>query len=293
MKPKVSVRMVTYNHERFIGEAIDSVLCQNVNFPYEIVIGEDCSSDNTRMIVQEYQRRHPDVIRLLLNERNMGSRYNTYNTRKACRGEYIAFLDGDDYWTSPDKLQKQADLLDENPQLTICCHKAQIIYEDGRSGPVYPNQPLKPILTLEDTLPQNVMPSCSMFFRNRLFEAMPKVFESVPIGDWPIQVCCLKKGKAGYIDEVLGVHRFHSSGIWTQGGDKSPQVRIRQTQWNILFYKAADIYLESQYKDLIAGLIAAKKKELREFRVELVKERLRTTFPGMYGIYRAIKGSGR
>jgi glycosyltransferase involved in cell wall biosynthesis len=290
MQPKVSVRMVTYNHERFIGEAIDSVLCQNVNFSYEIVIGEDCSSDNTRLIVQEYQRRHPDVIRLLLNERTIGSRHNTHHTRQACRGEYIAFLDGDDYWTSPDKLQKQADILDQNPQLTICFHKAQIVFEDGRKGNTHPMQPLKPILTLEDILSENLMPSCSMMFRSHIFESIPKEFALVPFGDWPIQVCCLIHGKAGYIDEVMGVYRFHAGGTWTEGGGNIPEVWIRQIRGALLFYKAVDTYLDYRYRDLLNAAIAKNTDLLRTYRIEHIKRRLKKTFPASYKTFRFIKG---
>ena len=102
-QPKVSVRIVTYNHERFIGQAIDSVLMQTVNFPYEIVIGEDCSTDNTRRIVMDYRDRYPDKIRLLLHEQNVGQHANIMRTEAACRGRYMANLDGDDYWTDPCK----------------------------------------------------------------------------------------------------------------------------------------------------------------------------------------------
>lgn len=291
MTPKVSVRMVAYNHERFIGEAIDSVLRQKVDFPYEIVIGEDCSTDNTRGILEEYRRRHPGIIRLLLNEKNRGSRCTTYRAREACRGKYIAFLDGDDYWTSPDKLQRQADLLDRNPDLTISCHQARIIQADGREGPVYPGGagPLNPVLSIKDALVQNVMPSCSMFFRNGIVGALPREFRRVPMGDLPIQLCCLTKGNAGYIAEIMGAHRFHSEGMWTRGGGNDPWLKIRQARWYILFYKAADLYLKGEYRELIAGLIAARGQEIRSLLPELIKSRVRTTFPGMLGLYRAVK----
>lgn len=106
---KVSVLMITYNHEKFIAQAIDSILMQQVNFDYEIVIGEDCSTDGTRAIVIQYQKEYPDKIRLLLPEENLGMHKNFVQTFRACQGEYIALLEGDDYWTSPRKLQKQVD----------------------------------------------------------------------------------------------------------------------------------------------------------------------------------------
>ena len=96
---KLSVLMITYNHENFIAQAIDSVLRQDVNFGYEIVIGEDCSSDRTRSIVMAYEKKHPEKIRLLLPEQNLGMMGNFMQTLQACRGEYIAIVEDDDYWT--------------------------------------------------------------------------------------------------------------------------------------------------------------------------------------------------
>jgi len=87
---KVSIRITTYNHEPFIAQAIESVLMQEVNFDYELIIGEDCSTDRTRQRVKDYQRQYPDKIRLFLPERNMGQRHNLLQTLKACRGQYIA-----------------------------------------------------------------------------------------------------------------------------------------------------------------------------------------------------------
>ena len=101
------------------------VLMQKVDFPYEIVIGEDCSTDRTREILLDYKRQYPDKIRLLLNEKNMGRRYNARNTLFSCTGDYIANLDGDDYWTDERKLQKQINFFSKHPDCTICFHNVK------------------------------------------------------------------------------------------------------------------------------------------------------------------------
>ena len=119
---KVSVTIITYNHEKFIRKTLDSVLMQKVNFQYEIVIGEDCSTDNTKKILLEYQNKHPGKIRLLLAENNQGLVRNFMQTYRACKGEYIATLDGDDYWISSRKLQKQVDFLDRHGDFSMCFH---------------------------------------------------------------------------------------------------------------------------------------------------------------------------
>lgn len=114
-EPMVSIGMATYNHEKYIARAIESVLMQEVSFSYELVIAEDCSTDHTREIVVEYQKKYPEVIRLILHDENVGMQENSNCLRRACRGKYRANLEGDDYWLSSDKLQRQVDFLEKNP----------------------------------------------------------------------------------------------------------------------------------------------------------------------------------
>jgi glycosyltransferase involved in cell wall biosynthesis len=115
-EPLVSVKMITYNHAPYIAQAIEGVLQQKTNFLFELVIGEDCSTDGTREIVFEYQKKYPDIIRVITSDRNIGGRKNSYRATKACRRKYIAFCEGDDYWHQPLKLQKQVDYLESHPE---------------------------------------------------------------------------------------------------------------------------------------------------------------------------------
>src|SRR5438552_12195437 len=135
---KVSVSVITYNQEEFIAQAIDSILQQEVDFDYEVVIGEDASTDGTREIVLDFEKRYPDRIRVLLRDHagaesdraaGLGGKTNFVQGLKACRGEYIALLDGDDYWTDPGKLQRKGDLLDNHLNFAISCHKGRRFYE--------------------------------------------------------------------------------------------------------------------------------------------------------------------
>ena len=123
---KLSVAMITYNQERYIGQAIESVLAQRVNFDYEIVIGENCSTDGKREIVMDYQRRYPERIVLILRAAEPSALCGTSSrVLTACRGQYLTILEGDDYWTSVDKLEKQVDFLDAHPDCGLCCHRVQ------------------------------------------------------------------------------------------------------------------------------------------------------------------------
>jgi len=114
--PTVSILTITYNHELFIAQAIDGFLIQETNFDFEIVIGEDCSTDNTRKIIEEYQKKYPTKIKLLPSNTNLGIEANFYRTMQACNGKYIAICDGDDYWTDKNKLQLQVDFLENNKE---------------------------------------------------------------------------------------------------------------------------------------------------------------------------------
>lgn len=114
--PVVSVKMLTYNHAPFIAKAIEGVLQQKTTFPIELVIGEDCSTDDTRKIVFDYQKKYPYIIRVITSGRNVGMKINGHRTFKACRGSYIAFCEGDDYWHNFNKLQLQFDYLENHPE---------------------------------------------------------------------------------------------------------------------------------------------------------------------------------
>ena len=112
----VSVKMLTYNHAPHIAKAIECVLAQKTDFAFELVIGEDCSTDGTREIVFDYARRYPDAIRVVASNKNVGSHINNNRTRAALRGKYIAWCEGDDYWQRKDKLQLQVDYLEAHPE---------------------------------------------------------------------------------------------------------------------------------------------------------------------------------
>jgi len=119
MTPLVSVKMITYNHELFIAKAIEGVIRQEISFPFELIIGEDCSTDRTFQIVLEYQKNYPNIIRIITSDQNIGMTKNNYRLEKVCRGKYIAYCEGDDYWHNPEKLKKQVDYLDAHPEVGL------------------------------------------------------------------------------------------------------------------------------------------------------------------------------
>lgn len=119
--PLVSVWVITFNQEAYLENTLNGILMQKVNFNYEIVIGEDCSTDNTKEICINFQKKYPEKIKLILNEKNIGMISNFIQTAKACKGKYVAFCEGDDYWVDPLKLQTQVDFLEANPEYGMVC----------------------------------------------------------------------------------------------------------------------------------------------------------------------------
>lgn len=211
--PKVSVCMITYNHEKYIAQAIESVLMQKTNFDYELVIGEDCSTDKTKKVIIKYKNRYPDKIKAIMNKKNLGMIPNFIQNLRACSGQYIALLEGDDYWTSPHKLQRQVDFLDINQDYTISSHNVYVIQEGSKSQPIeWLGIDCKTDSTLEDRLRYGSGgATCSLVFRRKSIIPLPKWFYTLPSGDWPLQVLCTSKGKMHYFSEVMGVYQTNTS----------------------------------------------------------------------------------
>lgn len=126
--PLVSIKMITYNHEPHIEQAIKGVLSQRTNFAFELVIGEDCSIDGTRQIVLDYQRKYPNNIQVITSDKNVGSRKNGIRTALACKGKYLALCEGDDYWHNPEKLQKQVNYMESHPECGLTCSDFDMHY---------------------------------------------------------------------------------------------------------------------------------------------------------------------
>lgn len=142
MDYKVSVILITYNHKKYAEKALRSVLAQETDFAYEVVIGDDCSTDGTADILRRIAAEYPEheakgpgdrQIRLFIRKENTGGRptLNVYETTKRCTGEYLAYLEGDDYWTDTGKLQKQVDFLESHPEYTACTHSMYMVDEEN------------------------------------------------------------------------------------------------------------------------------------------------------------------
>jgi glycosyltransferase involved in cell wall biosynthesis len=212
---KVSVCMITYNHEKFIEQAVNSVLMQQTNFDFEVIIGEDCSTDRTREILVVLQKKHSDKIKLVLNPENIGMIPNFVKVLSMARGDYIALLEGDDYWTDPYKLQKQHDYLESSPEyVLVCSNVLQVNEEDPKGAPIvfFSQDEQSFDFGTAELMVKNPCPTLTVFFRNGLIKDFPELYFEGIGGDRPLYLLLSRFGQCRFVNEVTGVYRIHSGG---------------------------------------------------------------------------------
>jgi glycosyltransferase involved in cell wall biosynthesis len=207
--------MITYNHGRFIKEAIESVLNQQTNFEVQLIIGEDCSTDNTRNICEDFAKKNSREILLLPVTGNLGMMKNFVRTFEKCDGDYIAFLEGDDYWTDPLKLQKQVDFLSANPDYSLCFHNTQMKMDRNNEKRewILHQKMEKDTFVTKDVLGPWFVPSCTSVFTNYPDFVLPPWYHNCKYGDLPFMLLLSLKGKFKYLDEVMAAYRLHDTGM--------------------------------------------------------------------------------
>jgi glycosyltransferase involved in cell wall biosynthesis len=242
---KVSVSITTYNHEPYIAQAVEGVLAQETDFDFEVVVGDDCSTDGTRAVILDLARRHPGRIRPIFPEKNFGDggKRIFLETIKACQGRYIATMDGDDYWTSPNKLQLQVELLDSHPECSMCFHDVLKVYDDGsRPSERYNGPTPKRLWTLDDAFERCFAAACSPLFRREVLDGLPPWYLELPFGDWPLLVLAARQGPIVYLDEVMGVYRIHAGGMWSR------LTSIARLEGILAFYRQLEAGLGPAYR---------------------------------------------
>ncbi|MDC1405963.1 glycosyltransferase [Akkermansiaceae bacterium] len=262
--PLVSVCVHTYNHAEFIMEALDSALMQEANFPFEIIIGDDGSTDGASEIIDRYQREYPDKIKILRSAENLGKhtgngRLNFIRGLRACRGKYIALLEGDDYWTDAKKLQKQVDLLEKYPEHMACFHLVEATNDTEADFPLaYPPANLQHDIRLADLLLTNCCQTCSVVFRAKLMQPYPAWMLNVAPGDWAIFLYLTQYGTIAYIPEKMANYRVHAGGSWSQSSQNSRDKKALEMMNSFLAH--ADFSLVREQCHDIGSILRARIK---------------------------------
>lgn len=223
----LSVCIITYNHGKYIAQAIDSVLAQKTTFPFEIIIGEDGSSDETSDIVMSYRDRYPDKIRVLSQDRKnviyingrATGRYNFLETLSDARGKYIAPLEGDDFWIDVDKLQQQVEFLDANPQIAVCGHWVSNVDEYGKTleKQMLTGERCPHTFLMRDVFDGIPLHLNSLVIRKKCLARLSEypLTKKIPALDNYLMLILMLYGQGCCIPKTMSAYRIHSGGIWT------------------------------------------------------------------------------
>lgn len=215
--PVVSIWCITYNHVKFIREAVGGFLMQETTFPVEILIHDDASTDGTADIVRSYQAKYPQLFRAILQTKNQWSK--GIKPRKfltpLVRGQFTALCEGDDYWTDSLKLNKQVSAMNANPQVSASFHAVSMVNEAGDVLEIRPAQPVPTRLAFRDIVIRNHLLTCSIVYRSSVTSESCAWSKMLPMGDWPLQVNLARYGDLLGIDDNMGCYRRHQGGVWT------------------------------------------------------------------------------
>ncbi|ARV06776.1 hypothetical protein BTO04_08795 [Polaribacter sp. SA4-10] len=225
--PLLSVCLITYNHVNYIQQAIEGVLMQEVDFAWELVIADDFSTDGTREVLLEYQDKYPDFIKLILQERNVGVTINGIDLLTYPEAKYIAYFDGDDYWTDPFKLQKQVDFLERNADFVICFHPVKIWNEnDQKLEDDYITRNVSETTDIYELAKGNYIHTPSVLFRNGLIKEYPDEFYKSPVGDYFLHMLNAQFGKIKKLPDVMAVYRVHVNSVWSNNKQQGEKIIV-------------------------------------------------------------------
>lgn len=252
----VSVVCITYNQEKYIAEAIESFLMQETNFDYEILIHDDASTDATPEIIRQYEEAHPDLIKPVYQKENQYSKgihvldfYKSY-----AKGKYIAICEGDDYWTDPNKLQKQVDYMEAHQDCSACVHAACLV--DAKTHKTVGK--VRPSLRSRDYTPEEViLGGGGLFATNsimyaRAFSKRPEFFYNCSIGDFPLMIHLALSGRLHYMDACMSAYRIGGDNSWTAKMSKA-SIEIKKKHMDRIenMLKEVDEYTKKEYNDII------------------------------------------
>ena len=211
MSPLLSILCISYNHDKFIGEAIKSWLRQKTDFKVEIIIGDDCSTDNTVLEVKKFLKSNKN-IRLIERAKNIGFINNFIETYKKCNGKYIAICEGDDYWIDNNKLQMQVDFLENNKDYVLTHTNVFTLNNENKLSQLKADN----YCYKNNIYNKNEISTLTAVFRNFNIDFSEK-WSQFMMADWPLWISLSEKGRFKYFGEKTGVYRINPSGIWQNG----------------------------------------------------------------------------
>jgi glycosyltransferase involved in cell wall biosynthesis len=260
----VSIVCNTYNHEPFIADAIESFLMQKTSFKYEVLINDDASTDKTAEIIKKYEKKYPKIIKPVYqaeNQLSKGIKIGRINEDRSV-GKYIALCEGDDFWTDPNKLQKQTEFMENNTQYSLCVHAATQIdaLTNKRLNDIRPSRFSKEFSTEEIIFGGGgIFPTNSMFYRRKESKIKPDFYNNSPVGDYPLAIFLSLIGKVYYIDEFMSTYRYGVPGSWTEREYSTVEKRIVHYKMIEDMLRELNTYTDNAYLDVIEKTILRNK----------------------------------
>ena len=273
---KVSACIITYNHEKFISQCLDAAISQNHSYLYEIVIGDDCSTDGTLEICKAYQKKHPDLIRIIERDKNLGITGNWSNSFDQCQGDYIAVCEGDDYWTDTSKIQKQVDFLVNNPNVSLTIHNAIEVIGNDKTPMVEKDS--SGYVSDFDIINKKIrIPTLSMIFPKKILANSNSIMNSGRSADRPLEILCINNGEVYYFEDVMGIKITLPTGSLAQfkkEGIKSTLLKFESNQFLLKILKKEKRSAMYYYLSNVAFDIFKKKPLQIGFLIKFIKYRI-------------------
>lgn len=252
----VSVVCLTHNHEKYVRDALEGFIRQRTDFPFQVLVHDDASTDGTAAIIREYEQRYPKIIRPIYQKENQyskGVRISKDIIRPLIKGKYVAVCEGDDYWTDPLKLQKQADFMESHPDYSLCCSLMQwfdeteqkFIDKDYHKGDCD--------VSVEDCIMSHWhgMQTAGMFVRSDVNVLFPEWRQQCPVTDYPRVINAALHGKVRVLGEVMAVYRQHVPNSWTYKWAKEKDFYIQQADGVIRSLQLLNVETEGKYNEVI------------------------------------------
>lgn len=234
-KPKVSIVTITYNQEKYIRQALDSFLEQKTDFNFEVIVADDCSTDNTAKIIKEYSDKHPKIFKPILRKKNIGAVPNFLGALRSATGEFIALCEGDDYWTDPGKLRQQVEFLNKHPEYALCFHPVKVFFENNEEPEqILPKENGPDKFIVEKLIESNFIYTNSVMYRKQLYKNMPT--DVIPY-DWFLHLYHAQFGKIGFINKVMSAYRRHPGGMWWDVYHDSDKIWLKYGLSHLALYR--------------------------------------------------------
>lgn len=276
---KLSIAVATYNHEHCLANALNSIFEQVHDYTFEVIISDDFSTDNTREIISHFQQKYPEIIKPILQKKNIGVSKNGLQMLRSCRGEYIATLDGDDYWTDPSKLKTQISFLDNNPHIILSCHRLTSYYADtgevvaDSNDAFFKNNPEGFEFGVDSLFEHWLAKTASTVFRNSALDNTPQFEKQRFFSDVTLFWAIVSKGTAYAHNFFGGVYVVHSGGIWS-GSNKLKQATMAyQVAEQLLLDKPDNPFLKKFFNSHRADILKFQRQHDRPLDVLRIKKK--------------------